>query len=116
VGLLSDTVGFIQQLPPRLIQAFKSTLSELNYADLLLHVVDASNPNWESHIAVVESILEEMGVDKKTLYVFNKSDKLQEDDPFFFKQHFYKPHVVISARNKETLTPLKKKLTPQLLR
>ena len=58
--LLSDTVGFISQLPPRLIEAFKSTLDELQYASLLLHVIDISNPAWKDHIAVVEQTLEEL--------------------------------------------------------
>ncbi len=63
-GVISDTVGFIQQLPPHLIEAFKSTLSELQFADLLLQVVDVSDPNWPDHIEVVHEILEELGIDK----------------------------------------------------
>lgn len=64
-GVLSDTVGFIQQLPHHLIEAFKSTLSELQFADLLLHVIDASDPNWKSHIAIVHEILLSLGVEKR---------------------------------------------------
>ncbi len=56
IGLISDTVGFIQQLPHRLIEAFKSTLSELEHATLLLHVVDLSDPNWMDHIEVVNNV------------------------------------------------------------
>ena len=75
-GLISDTVGFIQQLPHHLIEAFKSTLSELHYADLLIQVIDISDPNWEAHIAVVHKILEDLEIDKDMLYVFNKADKV----------------------------------------
>ena len=75
-GVISDTVGFIQQLPHRLIEAFKSTLSELKYANLLLHVIDISDPNWQEHIEVVHKILDEIGIEKEMLYVFNKGDKV----------------------------------------
>lgn len=74
-GIISDSVGFIQQLPHNLIEAFKSTLEELQYADLLLNVVDISDPNWQSHIKVVQEILQELDVKKNILYVFNKLDK-----------------------------------------
>ncbi|OYV58392.1 MAG: hypothetical protein B7Z71_10350, partial [Acidocella sp. 21-58-7] len=74
-GAISDTVGFIQNLPHELIAAFKSTLSELAYAQLLLQVIDLSDKNWRNHIRVVQSILEELGVfDTPMLYVFNKID------------------------------------------
>lgn len=105
-GLISDTVGFIQQLPHHLIEAFKSTLSELQFADLLIHVVDLSDPNWESHIQVVQEILQELHVDKQTLYVFNKADKLgviPTSDSAIGK---YYPHVVTSASSKIGLQPL----------
>jgi len=75
IGLLSDTVGFIQNLPHKLIEAFKSTLSELQYADLLLHVVDSSDPNWQDQIKIVHEVLAELKVFKEMLYVFNKIDK-----------------------------------------
>lgn len=105
IGLISDTVGFIQQLPHQLIEAFKSTLSELHYADLLLHVVDISDPNWESHIAVVNSILKELDVDKQVLYVFNKADLYHANDELIMNK--YEPHVIISAHSKEGIKPLK---------
>lgn len=79
-AIISDSVGFIQQLPHNLIEAFKSTLEELQYADLLLQVVDVSDPNWESHIKVVHEILQELNVKKDMLYVFNKLDKALEKD------------------------------------
>jgi|SRR5579885_2483065 len=103
-GVLSDTVGFIQQLPTQLIEAFKSTLSELQYADLLIHVVDVSDPNWESNIKVVNQIVDELGADKPMLYVFNKIDAAY--GLLDLKLHFYKPHVVISALSKDGITPL----------
>ncbi len=59
--LLSDTVGFISKLPHHLVEAFKATLEELRYADLLLHVIDASNPEWRDQTAVVEDLIRELG-------------------------------------------------------
>ncbi|UJP65792.1 GTPase HflX [Mongoliitalea daihaiensis] len=73
--LLSDTVGFIRKLPTHLIESFKSTLEEVREADLLVHVVDISHPNFEEHIAVVQQTLNEIGAgDKSMLLVFNKID------------------------------------------
>jgi len=78
--LLSDTVGFIRKLPTQLVESFKSTLDEVREADLLLHVVDISHPNFEDHIASVNKILSEIkSVDKKTIMVFNKIDLYQHD-------------------------------------
>jgi GTP-binding protein HflX len=105
-GVISDTVGFIQQLPHQLIEAFKSTLSELQYADLLLHVIDISDANWQSHIKVVHQILEELGVDKEMLYVFNKSDKAQNLEALMPEIEQYQPHVIVSATSKKGLEPL----------
>lgn len=84
--LLTDTVGFIRKLPTQLVESFKSTLDEVREADLLLHVVDISHPNFEDHIASVNKILEEIkSVNKPTIMVFNKIDAYQhqtidEDD------------------------------------
>jgi len=105
-GVLSDTVGFIQQLPHHLIEAFKSTLSELQFADLLLHVIDASDPNWKSHIAIVHEILLSLGVEKKMLYVFNKIDKADNVDELKIQAQEFQPHVFVSAKKKENLKPL----------
>ncbi len=105
-GILSDTVGFIQQLPHRLIEAFKSTLSELQYADLLLHVIDISNPNWELHITVVHNILQELRIDKKILYVFNKGDKIKNGFALTQALAKYQPYVVTSAQSKNGISPL----------
>ena len=73
--LLSDTVGFIRKLPTELIESFKSTLDEVREADLLVHVVDISHPQFEDQIAVVKQTLQEIGAGEKPVYlVFNKVD------------------------------------------
>ena len=105
-GLLSDTVGFIQQLPHHLIEAFKSTLTELQFADLLLHVVDLSDVNWNDHLEIVHMILKEIGVDKPMLYVFNKADKVADLSPVLPALASLQPHVVISATSKKDIQPL----------
>ena len=77
--LLSDTVGFIRKLPHSLIESFKSTLAEVMEADILLHVIDASNPSYEDHVRVVDETLGEIGAaDITTIKVFNKIDKVEE--------------------------------------
>ncbi|WP_297451856.1 GTPase HflX [uncultured Alistipes sp.] len=84
--LLSDTVGFIRKLPHQLVESFKSTLDEVREADLLLHVVDISHPNFEEQIAVVKQTLQEIGAgDKPVFLIFNKIDaytyvRKDEDD------------------------------------
>jgi len=124
-GVISDSVGFIQQLPHNLIEAFKSTLDELQYADLLLHVIDISDPNWESHTKIVHEILEELGLQKDILYIFNKTDKLSTAPSILQQaQHSgqaiptelgkdileqiqrYSPHVLISAQSKDGIKNL----------
>ncbi|SNR54168.1 GTPase HflX [Lutibacter flavus] len=78
--LLTDTVGFIRKLPTQLVESFKSTLDEVREADLLLHVVDISHPNFEDHIASVNKILDEIkSADKPTIMVFNKIDAYQHE-------------------------------------
>lgn len=79
--LLSDTVGFIRKLPHSLIESFKSTLAEVMEADILLHVIDASNQSYEDHIKVVDETLAEIGAaDITTIKVFNKIDKVEEPE------------------------------------
>lgn len=76
--LLSDTVGFIRKLPHQLVESFKSTLDEVREADLLLHIVDVSHPQFEDQYNVVNKTLEELGaLDKPTFVIFNKIDKYQ---------------------------------------
>lgn len=82
--LLSDTVGFIRKLPHQLVESFKSTLDEVREADLLLHVVDISHPNFEEQIAVVKETLQEIGAGEKPVFlIFNKIDAysfIQKDE------------------------------------
>ena len=73
--LISDTVGFIRKLPTHLIEAFKATLEELSFADVLLHVIDLSNPEWEEQVRVVESLIRQLGAEQTPcIRVFNKCD------------------------------------------
>ena len=73
--LLSDTVGFIRKLPTHLVEAFKATLEELKYADVLLHVIDLSNPEWEEQAEVVDNLVRQLGAEQTPcLRVFNKCD------------------------------------------
>jgi len=77
--LLSDTVGFIRKLPHHLIESFKSTLDEVREADVLLHVVDISHPQYEEQLAVVNKTLAELGcAEKPTITIFNKMDRFEE--------------------------------------
>ena len=74
--LLSDTVGFIRKLPTHLIEAFKATLEELQYADILLHVIDLSNPEWPEQAETVDALVRQLGAEKTPcLRVFNKCDR-----------------------------------------
>ncbi len=77
--LMSDTVGFIRKLPHHLVESFKSTLDEVREADILLHVVDISHPQYEEQLAVVNKTLAELLVEEKpTITIFNKMDKYEE--------------------------------------
>ena|SRR3990167_7699805 len=101
--LLSDTIGFIKHLPPELIHAFESTLSEAMDADLLLHVIDISDPKWEEKITVVEDILEKLGVkNKPTMHVYNKIDAISSFSREQIKERFAVFHpVFVSAHTKD---------------
>ena len=82
--LLTDTVGFVRKLPHHLVNAFKSTLDEVRYADILLIVSDVNDPEAEEHIEVAESVIDELGAsDKPKLYIFNKCDLIQGRIPNF---------------------------------
>ena len=112
--LLTDTVGFIRKLPHHLIESFKSTLEEAKYADLILHVVDASNSQKEEHMQVVYDTLRQLGVaDKKVITLFNKQDLCEEKEQL---RDFQADHVLhISAKKKQGLEELKKLLEEVLL-
>ncbi len=100
--ILTDTIGFVSNLPHDLVNAFKSTLEEIKEADLLLHVIDFSNPDYFNQIMTTNKVLEELGADDiETLYVFNKIDLIDESLP-----HGFTPSVKISLkenRNMDTL-------------
>jgi GTP-binding protein HflX len=129
--LMTDTVGFIRKLPTQLIESFKSTLDEVREADLLLHVVDISHPNFEEHIESVNKILGEIdSADKPIIMVFNKIDAykaepLDDDDLMTVKteQHYTLEEwkrtwmnrvgdnaLFISALNKDNLDSFKKRI------
>jgi GTP-binding protein HflX len=109
--LLSDTVGFIRKLPPNLIASFKSTLNEVRDADVILHIVDISDPYFEDHINVVEETLRELGSDKKTiLKVFNKVDLLKDKQRIGFILNSYENSTIISAEKGINITALINKL------
>lgn len=128
--LLSDTVGFIRKLPTHLVESFKSTLDEVREADILLHVVDISHPNFEEQIQVVEETLHEIDKEEKpTILVFNKVDAFsyvpkEEDDLSPMKRENISLEelkktwmakmsdncIFISARNKSNIEELKQKL------
>ena len=97
--LISDTVGFIRDLPHRLIASFKATLEETRQADLLLHVADASSPLVEAQIAAVRAVLEELGVEEKdTLLVLNKVDAMADPAARRNLEARYPHAISISAR------------------
>jgi GTP-binding protein HflX len=98
---LSDTVGFIEKLPHQLIAAFKSTLEEVVKADLLLIVVDLSNPDFENHIVSVKKVLNDIEAkDKNILLVFNKIDKIESDLLIKSAKLIYKNAMFISAKKR----------------
>lgn len=103
--IINDTVGFIRDLPPDLITAFRATLEEMEGSDILIHLVDVSSPQLENHIASVIKILEELKLsDIPRLLVFNKADLLNEDELENMKRAH--PAVVISAHNRDSLLPM----------
>ncbi len=107
--IITDTVGFIRNLPRELMVAFRATLEELDNADLLLHVIDISNPRYEDQITSVEKILEELGLDHiPTIPVLNKMDLLEPNT--IDRLHCVKNAVPVSARDKATLKPLIRKM------
>ena len=95
--LLSDTVGFIRKLPTQLVESFKSTLDEVQEADLLLHIVDISHPNFQDHIESVNQILHDIkSLDKPTLTIFNKIDA--------YKPEPWDPDDLILKKTKKNFT------------
>lgn len=110
--LITDTVGFIRKLPTQLVESFKSTLNEITESDLILHIVDISHPNFDDHIDSVNQILEQIKcAEKPSLLVYNKVDKLNEEEleNFKFKENG-EINLFISAQNKINIDELKIKL------
>lgn len=105
--LLTDTVGFLRNLPHTLIESFKATLEEVSEADLLIHVVDISHPRVDEHIEAVNAVLKELdALEKQTLLVFNKIDALENADLVEAYHNRFPRSVAISARSGEGVAAL----------
>ncbi len=109
---VSDTVGFIRKLPHHLVASFRATLAAAGEADLLLHVVDASHPEWEDHMATVSSVLAELGLDDRpTLVVFNKLDIVDSPHAFAARaREAYPDAIFTTTMRTDGLQPLKTEL------
>lgn len=108
--VISDTVGFIRKLPHQLVEAFKATLEELEYADLLLHVIDASHPRWQAQQQIVESLIRELGAEQiPCIRVYNKSDLA-----FSFERTDREDAVSISAKTGEGIDELLRRIDEKL--
>ena len=121
--LLTDTVGFIRKLPKQLLESFKSTLDEVREADLLVHVLDLSHPNFEEHYSIVNSTLQEIdNTEKPTLVVFNKIDALQEETSLEELERTWmaklggRPCLFISATDRLNLEELKQTVYEEVQR
>jgi GTP-binding protein HflX len=114
--LVTDTVGFIRKLPHHLVASFRATLEETSEADLVLHVIDASQPTWEEQRIVVEQVLEELGIgDRPRLFVFNKIDLLDEEDLLALQERIGRlvrgaGAVFVTALHEGGLEPLRRAL------
>jgi GTP-binding protein HflX len=114
--LLSDTVGFIRNLPHALVASFKATLEEARQADLLLHVVDASSPEAEKQIKAVNAVLEELGlVEHPTILVLNKADRVPDRSFLDVLRSHHRDSVTISAAKGEGLDDLERAVREALL-
>lgn len=113
--LFTDTVGFIRKLPTTVIESFKATLEELKSADLLVHVVDVSHPQWEEHIAATDAVIRELEADgKHTLIVFNKIDRLSNPEAVQAALARYPNSVAVSVKTGENLEDFVDELQNQL--
>jgi GTP-binding protein HflX len=103
--IITDTVGFIQDLPKDLMVAFRATLEELENADLLVHVIDVSNPRFEEQMRSVDNILAELNLNRiPCLLVLNKQDRVDAERIDILRDKF--DAIAISANNPKTLMPL----------
>lgn len=113
--LVSDTVGFIKKLPHHLVSSFKATLEESRSADLLLHVADTSSTMIHNQIESVNTVLKELGCDKKpTIMVFNKIDAVKEEAVIPLLRSRYKDCVMVSAKTHQGIEDLKRKIIEML--
>lgn len=113
--VISDTVGFMHELPHHLIEAFKATLEEVKYADLLLHVLDISRPQFKNYYEAVLSVLKELeAVDKPTIMVLNKIDQIEDKSFLKHVESNFKNAVSISAKTGENITGLLEKIKEML--
>src|SRR5207245_294382 len=109
---LTDTVGFIRKLPHHLVASFRATLEEARQSDMLLHVVDASHPNWEEQVEVVDRELRNadlgLRIDsgssdrKRVIYLFNKADLLPDPNAFLALARERYPHAVLTSANRQS--------------
>jgi GTPase len=117
-ALITDTVGFIRKLPHHLVASFSSTLEEATTADVLLHVIDASHPQWEEQKEVVEDVLKQLGLDARpTLLVFNKIDRLTHGEERALRARataLFERVVFVSAVETDGLAELKAVLLQEL--
>ena len=108
--LLTDTVGFVSKLPTKLVEAFKGTLEEVQHADLLIHVIDASNEDLDIQIKTTYELLKDLQVlNKPIISVFNKIDKADVDD-LFYDSGFVGEKIFISAFNNNDINKLLDKI------
>lgn len=118
IAALTDTVGFVRKLPHDLVEAFKSTLEEVVFADLLVHVVDVSSETVIEQIKAVENVLEELSAkDKPTILALNKCDKASEEEIALVKETFKDYFIMeISAKNEVNIEPLMENIVEMLPR
>jgi GTP-binding protein HflX len=117
--LVTDTVGFIRKLPHHLVASFRSTLEEAREADILLHVIDASHPDWEEQRQIVREVLEDLGLgDHERLMVFNKVDRLTHEEEGVLRGRVRtletSPAVFVSALQETSLESLRETLKARM--
>ena len=114
-ALLSDTVGFIRDLPHNLVASFRSTLEEARHADVLLHVVDASSPSAEQQIETVNQVLKEIGIDSaRAILVLNKTDAVSDRSIIDVLRASHDPAVSVSAIEKTGIDQLARLVAERL--
>ena len=98
--IFNDTVGFIKSLPAELLDAFRATIEEIKYSDLILHVVDISDPDYKNKMNAVEKILEDLDlVDGQMIHIFNKVDLIKDQTELDFKKKVHYKDIFTSAEH-----------------